>query len=65
MLKGYTGHLLANRDTLLAKICGLYKLEIGSVTSRFIVMANVFPPGVAIKRRYDLKAGLFYLLFFP
>jgi len=57
MLKQYYGHMTTSKNTLLSKLCGLYNLHIRGQASRFIVMANVFPPGVPITRRYDLKGS--------
>lgn len=57
MLKNYANHMLDNKNTLLTRICGFYKLTIGDIKSRFIVMSNCFPPGVLVPTRFDLKGS--------
>ena len=55
ILPDYLKHMLENRNTLLSRIFGLYKLKMDDTTSIFVIMGNVFNPTVPIHQRYDLK----------
>lgn len=53
----YYAHLRANPDTLLSRIYGLYRLTIGDVVCRFVVMGNIFNASLRIDTRFDLKGS--------
>ena len=70
LLPMYYKHVMENRDTLLTKFFGLYRLKPlnsggsrmskaagGSRTVRFVVMNNLFCTDLRIHRRFDLKGS--------
>lgn len=56
MLPGYYRHLMSQPSTLLTKYFGLYQVK-STRTIHFLIMGNVFPPGLQMTRLYDLKGS--------
>lgn len=56
MLPGYYKHVMNQPNTLLCKYFGLYQVK-STRTIHFLIMGNVFPPGLEMTRLYDLKGS--------
>jgi hypothetical protein len=63
ILENYYYHMLANRDTLLCKFCGLYRFTVERSGKEHIIvvmqnaLANNKSSGLRIRRVYDLKGS--------
>eukprot|EP00466_Bigelowiella_natans_P016235 jgi/Bigna1/135960/aug1.31_g10668 len=56
LLKPYYQHVRDNKDSLLARILGMYEITYHGKTSYWVVMANVCYGQQILHSRYDLKA---------
>eukprot|EP01130_Rhizamoeba_saxonica_P010717 TRINITY_DN4416_c0_g1_i3.p1 TRINITY_DN4416_c0_g1~~TRINITY_DN4416_c0_g1_i3.p1 ORF type:complete len:729 (-),score=110.22 TRINITY_DN4416_c0_g1_i3:170-2356(-) len=57
ILENYYDFLLCNKDTLLTRIYGFYKIEFGSMSIPFVVMENIIVTEQPIHELYDLKGS--------
>jgi 1-phosphatidylinositol-4-phosphate 5-kinase len=53
----YLEYLEANPKSLLSRFLGSYSLGVYAQTFYFVVMRNVFQPGIDINERYDIKGS--------
>ena len=57
ILPSYVAHMASQPDSLLSRFVGLHRLQLYSVTLRFVVMQSVFLTPLTIDERYDLKGS--------
>ena len=53
----YKKHVMRYPNTLLPRFYGLYKVEMGGYSNRFLVTENVFDTRLPIHEIYDLKVS--------
>mmetsp|Transcript_15359 Transcript_15359/g.23119 ORF Transcript_15359/g.23119 Transcript_15359/m.23119 type:complete len:971 (+) Transcript_15359:26-2938(+) len=53
----YKDYLKENPSSLLVRFLGSYSLKVYAQTFSFVVMRNIFEPGVDINERYDIKGS--------
>lgn len=56
-LEMYRNYLMKNSNSLLVRFLGSYSLKIYAQTFHFVVMRNIFEPGVDINERFDIKGS--------
>ncbi|RYH04806.1 hypothetical protein EON65_46450 [archaeon] len=57
VLDEYYEHLLAHPDSFLVRFFGLHAINMYGNDFTFVVMKNVFPPGIQLNETYDLKGS--------
>jgi hypothetical protein len=50
-------YLRENPSSLLVRFLGSYSLKVYAQTFSFVVMRNIFEPGVDVNERYDIKGS--------
>lgn len=53
----YFNHVKKYPDTFLVRLYGMHRIKLDGRTTHFIIMGNVFPSGVQIHRKFDLKGS--------
>lgn len=56
-LRHYLAYLKQNPKSLLVRFLGSYSLSVYAQTFHFVVMRNLFEPGVDINERFDIKGS--------
>jgi len=59
ILPSYYNNLRQNPKTLLIKYNGMYAYQAGQTTIRLVVMKNIFPSGVTLHLKFDLKGSTY------
>jgi len=59
ILPSYYNNLQQNPKTLLIKYNGMYAYQAGQTTIRLVVMKNIFPSGVTLHLKFDLKGSTY------
>eukprot|EP00602_Paraphysomonas_sp_CaronLab_P007267 CAMPEP_0185035428 /NCGR_PEP_ID=MMETSP1103-20130426/26766_1 /TAXON_ID=36769 /ORGANISM="Paraphysomonas bandaiensis, Strain Caron Lab Isolate" /LENGTH=726 /DNA_ID=CAMNT_0027572497 /DNA_START=540 /DNA_END=2720 /DNA_ORIENTATION=+ len=56
-LRQYKDYLKENPSSLLVRFLGSYSLGVYAQTFHFVVMRNIFEPGVDVNERFDIKGS--------
>ena len=56
-LRNYLAYLKQNPKSLLVRFLGSYSLGVYAQTFYFVVMRNIFEPGIDINERFDIKGS--------
>jgi 1-phosphatidylinositol-4-phosphate 5-kinase len=56
-LRHYLAYLKQTPNSLLVRFLGSYSLGVYAQTFHFVVMRNIFQPGIDINERYDIKGS--------
>lgn len=57
VLDKYYQHLAEKRESFLVRFLGLHEICMYGNYFTFVIMKNVFPPGIKLNERYDLKGS--------
>ena len=57
ILDQYFTHLMNNPQSLLVRFLGLHSIRMYGNEFTFVVMKNIFPPGIQLNEKYDIKGS--------
>lgn len=57
VLDRYCQHLVNHPESFLVRFLGLHEISMYGNSFTFVIMKNVFPPGIRLNERYDIKGS--------